>query len=61
MSTRTPRERDLEAVADALGMTVAQVDQLEQRALRKLRRWLEAHGLTLADFVDAPEPQERGR
>jgi len=62
------RTRDYETastlaeVADALGLSRQRVQQVEKVALRKLRRALEARGLTLEDFIaDVTRPSGRRR
>lgn len=46
-----------EEVARALGLSKMGVQKIEQRAIRKARRWCELRGLRFEDLVpDAPPP-----
>ena len=42
-------------IADALGVSPGRVSQLEQAALRKCRKWLQAHGIGAADLLDGTD------
>ena len=47
-----------EQIAAELGVSRVRVQQLERQALRKARRWCEAHGLAFEDLTSAwPQPE----
>ena len=47
-----------EQIAAELGVSRVRVQQLERQALRKARRWCEAHGLAFEDLTSAwPRPE----
>ena len=49
--TEGPRVHTYEEIAQELGVTRSAARKIEQRALRKLKRALEAEGKTLSDYI----------